>query len=108
VPHLGLPTDAPPIAHARDPTEAGIRAVRRLLLRRTHYHVYFVPHAERVYVVAVWSAFRGRAPKLCRHRHELEGSIAEADADETENFATVIAEMRRLLFLGREPRRETR
>lgn len=38
--------------------------VRRLLLRRTHYHLYFVERAERVYVVSVWSAYRGRGPKL--------------------------------------------
>jgi len=38
--------------------------VRRLLLKRTHYHLYFVEEAERVYVLAVWSAFRGRGPRL--------------------------------------------
>jgi len=43
---------------------AGTRTVRRLLLRRTHYHLYFVQEAERVFVLAVWSAFRGRTPKL--------------------------------------------
>jgi plasmid stabilization system protein ParE len=43
--------------------EAGTRTVRRLLLRRTHYHLYFVQETERVYVLAVWSAFRGRTPK---------------------------------------------
>jgi hypothetical protein len=36
----------------------------RLLLRRTQYHLYFVPDTARVYVLAVWSAFRGRAPTL--------------------------------------------
>jgi plasmid stabilization system protein ParE len=44
--------------------QAGARAVKRLLLPRTHYHLYFVQETERVYVLAVWSAFRGRAPKL--------------------------------------------
>jgi plasmid stabilization system protein ParE len=43
---------------------ASRRTVRRLLLRRTHYHLYFVQEGERVYVLAVWSAFRGRGPKL--------------------------------------------
>jgi plasmid stabilization system protein ParE len=42
----------------------GSRSVRRLLLRRTHYHLYFTQEAERVYVLAVWSAFRGRRPAL--------------------------------------------
>jgi len=40
------------------------RPVRRLLLSRTHYHVYFMQETDRVYVVAIWSAFRGRAPRL--------------------------------------------
>jgi plasmid stabilization system protein ParE len=44
--------------------QAGTRSVRRLLLRRTHYHLYFVQESERVYVLAVWNAFRGRTPRL--------------------------------------------
>jgi plasmid stabilization system protein ParE len=44
--------------------QAGARTVRRLLLRRTHYQLYFVQETERVYVLAVWSAFRGRTPRL--------------------------------------------
>lgn len=43
---------------------AGNRSVRRLLLSRTHYQLYFVQETERVYVLAVWSAFRGRSPRL--------------------------------------------
>jgi plasmid stabilization system protein ParE len=43
---------------------AGDKSVRRLLLRRTHYHVYFVREADRVCVLAVWSAFRGSGPSL--------------------------------------------
>jgi len=38
--------------------------VRRLLLRRTHYYLYTIEQPERVYVVAVWSAFRGHGPRL--------------------------------------------
>lgn len=44
--------------------ETGTRQVRRVLLRRTHYHLYFIEDDEQVFVVAVWSAFRGRGPKL--------------------------------------------
>ena len=45
--------------------EAGRPSVRRLLLRRSHYHLYFVQERDdRLYIVAVWSAFRGRGPKL--------------------------------------------
>jgi plasmid stabilization system protein ParE len=38
--------------------------VRRMLLRQTRYHLYFVEEVERVLVVAVWSAYRGRGPSL--------------------------------------------
>ncbi len=44
--------------------DAGAQTVRRLLLPRSHDHLYFVHEPERIYVVAVWSAFRGRGPKL--------------------------------------------
>jgi hypothetical protein len=40
------------------------KSVMRLLLRRTHHHVYFIREPERVFVVAVWSVFRGRGPTL--------------------------------------------
>lgn len=39
-------------------------AVRRVLLRRSHHHLYFVEQAQRLYVLAVWSVYRGRGPKL--------------------------------------------
>jgi plasmid stabilization system protein ParE len=38
-------------------------AVRRLL-RRTHFHLYFVRRDERIDVIAVWSAYRGKGPAL--------------------------------------------
>ncbi len=38
--------------------------VRRMLLRRTRYHLYFVEEPRRVLVVAVWGANRGRDPSL--------------------------------------------
>jgi plasmid stabilization system protein ParE len=38
--------------------------VHRLLLRRSHYHVYFVERTGAVFVLAVWSAFRGTGPAL--------------------------------------------
>jgi plasmid stabilization system protein ParE len=46
------------------PYEAGSRRVRRLLLRRTHYHLYFLAGQDRLFIVAVWSAFRGEGPAL--------------------------------------------
>jgi plasmid stabilization system protein ParE len=44
--------------------EAGSRSVRRLLLRRSHHHLYFDERAHEISVLAVWSAHRGRGPKL--------------------------------------------
>ena len=44
--------------------EARGKTVRRLLLRRTHYHLYFVEQADRLFVVAMWSTFRGEGPPL--------------------------------------------
>lgn len=38
--------------------------VRRLLLRRTHHHLYFIEESGRLLVLAVWSAFRGHGPEL--------------------------------------------
>jgi len=44
--------------------ESGPEGVRRLLLRRSHYHLYLREQKGMLFVVAVWSAFRGRGPKL--------------------------------------------
>jgi plasmid stabilization system protein ParE len=44
--------------------EGGSKTVRRLLLRRSHHHLYFDEQAEQLFVVAVWSAHRGRGPNL--------------------------------------------
>jgi plasmid stabilization system protein ParE len=40
----------------------GRRGRRRLLLPDVGYHIYYVRRAQRVEVVAVWYAGRGRAP----------------------------------------------
>ena len=42
----------------------GEKSVRRLLLRRTRHHLYLSEQAGTLLVVAVWSAHRGRGPKL--------------------------------------------
>jgi plasmid stabilization system protein ParE len=44
--------------------DGATKSVRRLLLRRSHYHLYFDEQAEQLFVVAVWSAHRGRGPRL--------------------------------------------
>ncbi len=38
--------------------------VRRVLLRASRFHVYYAERAERIDVLAVWSAVRGRGPDL--------------------------------------------
>jgi plasmid stabilization system protein ParE len=37
---------------------------RRVLLRKTKFHIYYVPYEDHVLVVAVWSGIRGRGPDL--------------------------------------------
>jgi plasmid stabilization system protein ParE len=43
-----------------------IPGLRRTLMQRTRYHVYFTYHEDRalIFVHAVWHASRGRGPKL--------------------------------------------
>jgi plasmid stabilization system protein ParE len=38
--------------------------VRRLLMRATRYHVYYMLQGETAFIVAVWSAVRGTGPDL--------------------------------------------
>ena len=40
--------------------------LRRLLLRATRYHVYYAPSpdGDTLYVLAIWSAWRGTGPPL--------------------------------------------
>jgi plasmid stabilization system protein ParE len=40
--------------------------VRRVLLRSTRYHVYYVVRTAEIEVLAVWSAVRGTGPDLRR------------------------------------------
>ena len=47
------------------------RAVRRLLLSRTEYFVYYQISQDTIFVVSVWSARRGRGPKLPRFPRAL-------------------------------------
>ena len=46
--------------------EGGVLGLRRLLLPGSRYHVYYVHDSENdeVAILAVWSAVRGRGPKL--------------------------------------------
>ena len=63
---LALLTEYPDIG--RPYAHPEIPGLRRLLLRRSQYHVYYVHEtAEReVVVLAFWSAVRGRGPVLDR------------------------------------------
>lgn len=54
------PESAPPYPFPRIP------GLRRMLMQRTRYHVYFTYHENRalIFVHAVWHASRGRGPRL--------------------------------------------
>ena len=41
-----------------------VKNVRRILLRSTRYHVYYVVLGDAVVVLSVWSAVRGSGPYL--------------------------------------------
>jgi plasmid stabilization system protein ParE len=41
-----------------------VRGTRRLLLKRSRYHVYYVPRVDDVVVFAVWHGQRGVGPPL--------------------------------------------
>jgi plasmid stabilization system protein ParE len=41
-----------------------VPGTRRVLLKGTRYHVYYVPRADEVRVLAVWHAQRGMGPPL--------------------------------------------
>jgi len=43
-----------------------VKDLRRVLLRSTRYHVYYVATSQSVIVLAVWSAIRGSGPDLKR------------------------------------------
>jgi plasmid stabilization system protein ParE len=51
-----LPSLGAPARNAR------LVGVRRVLLRRTRYHVYYWVHADQLEVLAVWHAVRGAGP----------------------------------------------
>jgi plasmid stabilization system protein ParE len=44
--------------------QSPVPGTRRILLKRSRYHVYYVPRAEEVRVLAVWHAQRGVGPPL--------------------------------------------
>jgi plasmid stabilization system protein ParE len=44
--------------------DSNVAGVRRLLLRATRYHLYYVYDGKVVIVLALWSALRGRGPRL--------------------------------------------
>lgn len=54
--------DAPRIG--RPYRRSPVPGTRRVLLNGTRYHVYYVPRADEVTVLAVWHAQRGVGPPL--------------------------------------------
>jgi plasmid stabilization system protein ParE len=61
---FALIINSPKIGH-RYPHQR-IPGLRRLVLRATRYHVYYVFDGNIAAVLSVWSAVRGRGPKLPR------------------------------------------
>lgn len=56
--------EAWPLA-GRSRRHPGVPGLRRVLMRATRYHVYYAPVGEEcLSVLAVWSAVRGRGPRL--------------------------------------------
>jgi plasmid stabilization system protein ParE len=41
-----------------------VKGLRRVVLRACRYHAYYVPLERAVFVLAVWSAVRGRRPSV--------------------------------------------
>jgi plasmid stabilization system protein ParE len=43
-----------------------VSGLRRIILRSTRYHIYYAPSTDgqRIFVLAVWSAVRGRRPPI--------------------------------------------
>jgi plasmid stabilization system protein ParE len=54
--------DAPYLGRLYQPSP--IPGTRRVLLNETRYHVYYVPSATEIRVLAVWHARRGAGPPL--------------------------------------------
>lgn len=54
--------DAPFLGRLYQPSP--IPGTRRVLLKGTRYHVYYVPFANEIRVLAVWHARRGAGPPL--------------------------------------------
>jgi plasmid stabilization system protein ParE len=46
-----------------------VKSLRRVLLRATRYHIYYIAEQETVYGLAIWSAIRGAGPDLKRLPH---------------------------------------
>lgn len=44
--------------------QSPVPGARRVLLKETRYHVYYVPGSDEVRVLAVWHARRGAGPPL--------------------------------------------
>lgn len=45
-------------------TSSEVPGVRRVVMRATRYHVYYRIDGDDVVILAVWSAVRGRGPRL--------------------------------------------
>jgi len=59
-----LVATSPTVGTPAEIGDADFSGVRRALMRRTRYHVYYRVTGERLEVLAVWHAVRGELPTL--------------------------------------------
>lgn len=61
---IELVANAPRIGRRR--RHPAVPGLRRVLLRATRYHLYYAPaeDGDRLFVLAVWSALRGKGPTI--------------------------------------------
>jgi plasmid stabilization system protein ParE len=61
---VGLLLDAPTLGSLADPEDHDFPNVRRALMRRTRYHIYYRVSDATLEVLAIWHASRGEGPTL--------------------------------------------
>ena len=61
---LALVTTSPTLGMPAETGDDSFPGVRRALMRRTRYHLYYRVTGDRLEVLAVWHAVRGELPTL--------------------------------------------
>ena len=61
---VGLLLDAPTLGSLADPSDDDFPGVRRAVMRRTRYYVYYRVRGATLEVLAIWHGSRGEGPTL--------------------------------------------